>query len=235
MIRTKKITAILTVILITALLSVLLISQVDISFATTFDQKIKTAIKHGGTVEAQDKAQWELHKYIDTKIRRSEPFCYCPWIGYLAIARNTEVGVSNNWNCIRIKKEAYESVIDEASDNKATAQAILKEIGAKGTGWSAYRKIHSYMQDSRYITGIKSAKGFFEHKGGDCAAYSSAFYVLCKVQGIPVRWCMGACGTACHAWNRMKIKGKWYWVDETMNFAPKRKPYADRQRPMEMW
>ena len=55
-------------------------------------------------------------------------------------------------------------------------------------------------------------KGTLFTKGkGVCRDYSDAFWAMCKVCGIPCRYYT----SRNHGWNRVKIKGKWYWIDVT--------------------
>lgn len=49
-----------------------------------------------------------------------------------------------------------------------------------------------------------------------CRDYSDAFWAMCKVSGIQCEYYAGTVtGGGRHGWNRVKIEGKWYWIDVT--------------------
>lgn len=57
--------------------------------------------------------------------------------------------------------------------------------------------------------------GYLFSKGkGVCRDYSDAFWAMCKVCNIPCEYYTGRAGGA-HGWNRVKVSGKWYWIDVT--------------------
>lgn len=223
--------AILTVILFAVLLSVALISQAD--------AKVKDVPIKGGTYKTMTVAQWQLHRYKSVTLPKAYPFKYAPWKSYVLIDKYVKVDADLKHNLLIIDPSLYAEIKPEADANKAKARQILKRYKVKGKGKSAYKKIRRYVRSGSYITGIKSASGFFEHHGGDCAGTASAVYVLCKAQGIPVRYCIGAYdngnGYSCHAWNRAKLNGTWYWVDETMGQSMSKRLWWDYRKPMEQW
>ena len=223
--------AILTVILFAVLLSVALISQAD--------AKVKDVPIKGGTYKTMTVAQWQLHRYKAVTLPKRYPFKYAPWRSYVLIDKYVKVDADLKHNLLIIDPNLYAEIKPEADQNRATAKRILKRYKAKGKGKSAYKKIRRYVRKGKYITGVKSASGFFENHGGDCAGTASAVYVLCKVQGIPVRYCIGAYDTGngydCHAWNRVKLNGTWYWTDETMRQPMSKRLWWDYKKPMEQW
>lgn len=228
-----KIIAVLVVIGAALLLSALLISQADAK-VSKFDQRVTAHIK-GGTVKTQTMAQWELFRYKTTVLPKKYPFKYAPWKSFLAIDKYVEVSAVSDRNTLVIDPELYRSIQPEAEANRVKAKRILKRYKVRGKKKAAVKKIRRYVRTGKYITGVKSAGDFFDQHGGDCAAHASAVYVLCKVQGIPVRYCIGGAWGSCHAWNRVKYGGKWYWVDETLDQPPARKLWDGYKKPMEMW
>ena len=54
----------------------------------------------------------------------------------------------------------------------------------------------------------------FSKGTGVCRDYSDAFWAMCKVCNIPCEYYTGRAGGA-HGWNRVKVSGKWYWIDVT--------------------
>ncbi len=219
--------AIFTIILAAILLAVALISQAD--------AKVKPPPVTGGTYKTQTMAQWELYKYKMVTLPKRYPYKYAPWRSYVLIDKYVRVDADLGHNLLVIDPALYQEIKPEADQNKAKAKAILKKYKVKGRGKPAYLKIRRYVRKGEYVKGVKSAAGFFDRHGGDCAAHAAAVYVLCKVQGIPVRYCIGSLEGSCHAWNRVKLGRKWYWVDETMDMWMSRKIWEGYKRPMEMW
>ena len=227
----NKIEAIATVILVTILLAVALVSQAD--------AKVQGVPIKGGTYKTMTVAQWQLHRYKSVTLPKAYPFKYAPWRSYVLIDKYVKVDADLKHNLLVIDPQLYQTIKPEADANRAEAKRILHKYKVKGKGKTAYKKIRRYVRSGKYITGIKSAQGFFENHGGDCAGTASAVYVLCKVQGIPVRYCIGAYDTGngydCHAWNRVKLNGVWYWTDETMEQPLTKRLWWDYRKPMEMW
>lgn len=223
--------AIATVILVTILLAVALVSQAD--------AKVKDVPIKGGTYKTMTVAQWQLHRYKAVTLPKRYPFKYAPWRSYVLIDKYVRVDADLKHNLLIIDPQLYQTIKPEADANRDKAKRILKRYKVKGKGKSAYKKIRRYVRSGKYITGVKSSSGFFENHGGDCAGTASAVYVLCKVQGIPVRFCIGAFDTGngydCHAWNRVKLNGVWYWVDETMRQPMSKRLWWDYKKPMEQW
>ena len=223
--------AIATVILFALILAVALVSQADAS--------VKGLPIKGGTYRTMTHAQWQLHKYASTSLPKKYPYEYAPWRSYVLIDKYVTVSADLKHNLLIIDPQLYQEIKPEADANRAEAKRILKRYKVKGKGKTAYKKIRRYVRSGKYITGVKSASGFFENHGGDCSAHTSAVYVLCKVQGIPVRYCIGAYdngnGYSCHAWNRVKLNGTWYWVDETTGQSMSKRLWWDSRKPMEQW
>lgn len=231
----RKFKQILTVVVIWLLLSVLLVSQADADTTDAFDKRVTNKLKTGGVVKTQVYAQWELWKYKETVLPKKYPFKYAPWESYLAIDKYVIVGSDDKHYTIEIDPRLYAEIKPIAEETKAEAKKILKQYGVKGTGKQAYFKIRKYVRSGDVIVGVKSANGFFENHGGDCAAHAAAVYVLCKVQGIPVRYVIGSWLGYLHAWNKVKLNGKWYWTDEMIEIPLERKLEDGYIGEMVMW
>lgn len=219
--------AVFTVILAAILLAVALISQAD--------AKVNDPPVSGGTYKTQTMAQWELYRYKTVELPKRYPYKYAPWMSYVLIDKYVKVDADPSHNLLVIDPALYEEVKPAADRNRARARVILKKYKVKGRDKAAYLKIRKYVRKGKYIKGVKSAAGFFEKHGGDCAAHAAAVYVLCKVQGIPVRYCIGSLEGSCHAWNRVKLGRRWYWADETMAMWLSRSLWEGYKKPMEMW
>ena len=233
-----KLREIIVTVIVAIIVAVLLLSNADANSNNTFDGKVTKAIHTGGLVKTQKYSMWELHKYKETTLMRKYPISYAPWAGYVAVNKYVEIGQGNTYNYIQIDPVLWATLDYQAQANRASAKAILKQYKVKGTGKKAYLKIRKYIRSGKYITGVKTASGYFEQHGGDCCAVASAVYVLCRVQGIPVRWCMGGLSYGgLHAWNRVKLGKVWYWVDETFEEPMVRSlsKWDYHKKPMEMW
>lgn len=183
---------------------------------------------HGGRFSTKSMSLWQLHKYKDTELMRKYPLCYAPFRSYLLVDRYVTIENRNNKNYLIIGTDLYRAVINEARYNKGKAKKY------KGTARQKVKKIYRYCRKTDYEIHVKFASDVFKDRRGDCAAISSAFYVMCKKNKIPVRYVIGWAEGECHAWNRVKLNGKWYWIDATLGCWLSRKQFEHRT-VMEMW
>ena len=183
---------------------------------------------HVGDLSIKDAPLWALHKYKYTELLRLEPFCWCPYKSYLIIDKYVEVRDRNNTNHIIIKSDIMSLVKADADYNKSHAKRY------KGKPKTRLKKIYRYCHRTEYVAHVKTAKEVFETRQGDCAGISSAFYVLCKANKIPCRYIIGWTTDSCHAWNRVKVGKRWYYVDATKGIWL-RKKLPKGWSIMEMW
>ena len=183
---------------------------------------------HGGQYPSKSMALWQLQKYKYTELLRREPLCYCPYKSYLLVDKYVTVENKDNQNVLSINADLIELTKEDADYNKSHAPRY------KGTAKEKVRKIYNYCMRKAYVKHIKFARNIFEDGCGDCSAVASAFYVMCKVNGIQVRYCIGWCGNECHAFNRVKIGKTWYYVDASMGRWLWR-PLYDGYTVMEEW
>ena len=183
---------------------------------------------HSGDISFKDTSLWKLHQYKYTTLLQLEPFSWCPYKSYLVIDKYVEVRDKDNTNHLIIKSDIVGLVREDAEFNKSHARRY------KGNPKTRLRKIYKYCHRTEYVAHVKTARDVFEKRQGDCAGISSAFYVLCKKNKIPVRYIIGWTDTGCHAWNRVKIGKRWYWCDATLGIYMKRK-LPKGWSVMEMW
>ena len=195
------------------------------SAGTPFSNRINL---HGGRTSTKSMAVWELYKFRDTELLRKYPLCWCPWSAYVAVNNNVTIEDANNRYYLCINADLYKLTIKEAKYNKDHAKTY------KGTTKEKVRKIYNYCRRTSYEAHKKTARDVFQNRSADCAGIAEAFYVMCRKNKIPVRYCIGWCEAGCHAWNRVKINGKWYYVDCTMERYLSRKLYR-YYTIMEMW
>lgn len=195
----------------------------------SFDSKVNQKLI-GGSVSTKSMAIWELYEYKYTTLLRKAPMCYCPWKAYLAVSEYVGIEVKNNRYYLTIRTNLKKLLKDDAAFNKAYGKAFK----VTGSRKQQIRKIYTYCKATKYTKGKKTARDVFTARQGDCAAIASAFYVLCRVKNIPVRYVTGYTRLGgCHAWNRVKA-GKWYWIDPTFGWYLSEEQYYGRT-VMEMW
>lgn len=100
---------------------------------------------------------------------------------------------------------------------QATRKAKVKnsdsdrEAVRKIAYWICKHTKYAYGQYDNAEAGTLFSKG-----RGVCRDYSDAFWAMCKVSGIQCEYYAGTVtGGGKHGWNRVKIEGKWYWIDVT--------------------
>lgn len=100
---------------------------------------------------------------------------------------------------------------------QATRKAKVKnsdsdrEAVRKIAYWICKHTKYAYGQYDNTEAGTLFSKG-----RGVCRDYSDAFWAMCKVSGIQCEYYAGTVtGGGRHGWNRVKIEGKWYWIDVT--------------------
>ena len=214
--------------LIIAWLVIILALLWGIRSCASFDSKVSQKLS-GGSVATKSMAIWELYEYKYTTLLRKAPMRYCPWKAYLAVSEYVTIDVKNNRYYLTIHKDIKKLLKDDAAFNKRFA----KSFKTTGTRKQQIKKIFKYCSDTKYELHIKTAREVFTRRRGDCAGKAAAFYVLCKAKNIPVRYVIGW-SSGCHAWNRVKVSGRWYWIDCTFRYwlCP---DLWDGYRVMEMW
>lgn len=100
---------------------------------------------------------------------------------------------------------------------QATRKAKVKNSDSDR---EAVRKIAYWIcKHTKYAYGQydnAEARTLFSKGRGVCRDYSDAFWAMCKVSGIQCEYYAGTVtGGGRHGWNRVKIEGKWYWIDVT--------------------
>ena len=115
---------------------------------------------------------------------------------------------------------------DSALDKKADAvigQIITSDMGE----YDKVKAIHDWMLNNvRYDTASSkaatsyTAEGLFDTHVAVCDGYSRAFLLLCQRAGLSAVRVTGLAAnssgnTEKHAWNQVKVDGKWYNIDVT--------------------
>ena len=114
-----------------------------------------------------------------------------------------------------------------STDEKALYDKVIS-LAKKLKGKSEYetvKNIHDHLVSNIAYPQSWSGNGVHSlnyalNKGGCvCDGYAKAFYFLCKADGIESMIVGGTAtdeyGTESHAWNKVKVNGKWYTIDVT--------------------
>ena len=183
---------------------------------------------HGDIYASKSLSLWQLYHYKYTSLLRQSPLCYEPYKAYVLVDKYVVISNQNNKNVISVEADIPKLLKSDTDYNKSHAKRY------KGSTRQKVRKIYKYCTKTTYKAHVKTAHAVFQYRQGDCAGISSAFYVLCKKNKIPVRYVIGWTDTGCHAWNKVKIGKRWYWCDATLGIWM-RKKLPKGWSVMEMW
>ena len=184
----------------------------------------------GGKTAVKSRSMWQLYQYRDVTLMRKAPAKWCPYLAYRIYHAHIKIEVKDNKYWMVVDTDVTALLSPDATYNKRFA----KKFRVKGNRKQKIRQIYKYCRKTRYtIDHHTYARDVFSKREGDCAAISAAFYVLCKAKKIPVRYVIGWANGGCHAWNMVKLKGKWYIIDATMGFWLQRK--IKGRKVMEIW
>lgn len=181
-----------------------------------------------GQYPTTSQSLWQLWHYKCVVLPTEEPLCWTPFKSYELICYNTTITQRDNVYWFTITKDLNSMVYEDAIFNITHAPRY------KGKAKKRLRKIYLYCAKTQYVFGKKYARNVFEERQGDCAGIAAAFYVMCKRNRIPCKYVIGWCEYGCHAWNRVKVGKKWYWIDATHGKWLSRKQFPNRS-VMEMW
>lgn len=76
----------------------------------------------------------------------------------------------------------------------------------------------NYVNDGNYQSAENwayGAGGVLIHKEGVCQSYAIAFYMMAVSAGLDCKFVTGTTKGGGHAWNQVKVDGKWYYIDCT--------------------
>lgn len=107
-------------------------------------------------------------------------------------------------------------------------QVIRSVIRKDMTRYEKVKAVHNWMirnvkydyyrLKQGYIPRVShTAKGALVKKVAVCDGYAHAFQMIMKKLKIPCRFVVGSSGGVGHAWNMVKLGGKWYHVDVTFD------------------
>ncbi len=203
-----------------------------IKASASFDDRVNRILS-GGTVTTKALSMWELHQYKYTNLLRKSPMQYCPWEAYKAVRDHVHIADTTGFRyALTIDTDLKKLLRKNAIYNRDFARNF-KVSGSKK--WQV-RRIFLWCNQTHYTTAYNTTRDCFERRQSACAGIAGAFYVLCRVNHIPVRYVIGwvEYGGGCHAWNKVQLDGKWYWIDCTYGWWLSRYAWEGRT-VMEMW
>lgn len=103
--------------------------------------------------------------------------------------------------------EKVHAIYDWLGKNVIYDYNIVKEMGNIQPSSSLYNKFYSY--DSFYLEGV------LENGVAVCNGIAKSFVLLCAIEGITAVKVNGTVSSGAHAWNKVRVNGKWYIVDST--------------------
>ena len=198
----------------------------------SFDDRVNTILS-GGTVTTKGLSYWELHQYKYTKLLRKSPMQYCPWEAYKTVRDHVSIHDTTGFRyALTIDTDLKKLLRKNAVYNRDFA----RRFQVSGTKKQQVRKIFNWCNRTKYTTAYNTTRDCFERRQSACAGIAGAFYVLCRVKHIPVRYVIGwvEFGGGCHAWNKVQLDGKWYWIDCTYGWWCNSDLWYSRW-VMEMW
>ena len=113
-----------------------------------------------------------------------------------------------------------------SSETQKLGQAVVSKIITSGmSDFDKAKAIHDYLvvnvdyDYENYCANTIPAEcytalGALKNKYAVCAGYAKAFKLLCELAGLECDYVTGTAGGP-HAWNQVKVSGKWYNVDVT--------------------
>lgn len=138
------------------------------------------------------------------------------------------------WNCSRFKLDisvnsilyAWEAgttelLNDEEKETLKIAKKIVKQANEYESDYLKEVFFHDYLvktiayDNFDFDNSGQTAYGALVLKKCVCAGYARAFQLLLLMSGIDARYVTGDGDGEPHAWNKVKIEGKWYNVDVT--------------------
>lgn len=218
--------------LIIAWVVIILLTLWAVKASASFDDRVNRILS-GGTVTTKALSMWELQQYKYTNLLRKSPMQYCPWESYKAVRDHVHIADTTGFRyALTIDTDLKKLLRKNAVYNREFA----RRFQVSGTRKQQVRKIFNFCNRTHYTTAYNTTRDCFEKRQSACAGIAGAFYVLCRVNHIPVRYVIGwvECGGGCHAWNKVQLDGKWYWVDAAYGWWCNSDLWYSRW-VMEMW
>ena len=140
---------------------------------------------------------------------------------------NNNNGTGNTVGEKDSSKLTQSNTTSSSSEEKTLAQNIVNQIITNNMSeFEKAKTIHDYIimnVDYDYANYLNdtipsqsyTALGVLKYKTAVCAGYAKAFQLICQLAGLECTYIVGDTPRGAHAWNQIKIDGKWYNTDVT--------------------
>ena len=137
-------------------------------------------------------------------------------IGYTYTLKVKGMGFDGSKSSAATKSKKYR-VVGEATQK--VKKVIKNNITSSMSDLEKVRFVHDWMvKNIAYDTSEKNLNYTFSEaileKKAVCQGYSETFMVFMELMGIPVKY-VPSVKSGNHAWNMVKVSGKWYHIDVT--------------------
>ncbi|GEK33940.1 transglutaminase domain-containing protein [Kurthia sibirica] len=109
---------------------------------------------------------------------------------------------------------------DASADAKITKEVSKIKKSAK-SDYDKVKEVNDFIvRNTRYGGNSMeryTAYGLMNNKYAVCQGYALVAYKMLEKLGLPVRYVVGTSMNQDHAWNKVKVDGKWYNLDTTWN------------------
>lgn len=162
------------------------------------------------------------NKYAIKEIRYADTDCNFGTYGFKTISGRKELYV-------KINIDNVSKMIVSSKKNEKKINKIVKKLkfNKKMTEEKAAIKIHDYLVDH-----IEYDYTFKKHNISDalsgssvCSGYTRLYKAICNKVGLKCQVIIGYGNGGDHAWNRVKINGKWKYVDVTWDDTTRSNDY----------
>lgn len=148
------------------------------------------------------------NKLKAVNVETSEQLYWAVECGATPIFKNNS---STAYRIYQKAKQVLNQIISDDMNDYEKALSIFDYI--------SYNTVYDYnaLSVQSYTTVYKCyyLEGVFDDGIAVCDGFSKAFSLMCNMEGIETVRITGTAGTGNHAWNKIKIDGKWYVVDIT--------------------
>lgn len=193
------------------------------------NKRMEAALDSGKTVRVKTSLSMpECQYYLDSLIYNATDLRYATYHAYKVLKETDAIRLKRGSTyCVFVVKGAdLAPLMAECRDNQGLVKKALRKIGI--TKKTKVKKAIGEIVDYIYYRNPQGdaerfANPLLHGSNGNCAAMSSAFKAFMIRLDIPCEFIIGYVGDECHAWNRVKISGKWYYLDIALSRGLKRK------------
>ena len=144
-----------------------------------------------------------------------------------AKGKGTAVITAKSGSCkYTCKVFVYQVGSGDVKVDKKIDEIIKKNIKSSMPDWEKAKVIHDYLvlnceydkkADPMKDNDPWTAKGALINKKAVCEGYATAYQACMEALNIPCKYVIGRANGIGHAWNIIKVSGKWYHVDVTFD------------------